>query len=74
MVERKAYHQLDPVRISRKDFDALPERADVRGASYKEDQLYRDRAYPAEVFRWKAYPKVAETAGEWQMGAADVRE
>lgn len=73
MAERKAYHQLDPVRISKKDFDKLPFRADVKGELYKEGQLYRDRNYPAEVFAWKAYQKDAETAGEWHMGAADVQ-
>ena len=73
MAERKAYHQLDPARIGRKDFDGLPFRQDVKGERYKEGQLYRDRTYPDEVFAWKAYEKGAETEGEWQMGAADVQ-
>ena len=73
MPERKGYHQLDPVRIKRKDFDALPFREDVKGELYKEGQLYRDRTYTEEVFAWKAYPKEAETAGEWHMGAADIQ-
>jgi len=51
--------QLDPVRIKRKDFDALPFREDVKGEMYKEGQLYRDRTYTEEVFAWKAYPKGA---------------
>ena len=72
MAVRKQYHQLDPIRFSRKNFDALPFRQDVKGEKYEEGTVYRCRNYPEEVFLWVAYPKGAETKGEWQMGAAEI--
>lgn len=73
MAQRMQYHQLDPIKISKRDFDGLPFRQDVKGELYKEGQLYRDRTYVDEVFCWKPHPKDHETPGEWQMAAADVR-
>jgi hypothetical protein len=72
MAERKAYHQLDPIRLNRKAFDALPLRQEVKGEAYKDGQQYRDATYPNEVFVWTAYPKGAETKGEWLMAAVDI--
>lgn len=74
---KKAYHQLDPVPLRLAEFERLPLRQDVRGEKYDPEVLYRDAAYPEEVFRWVPYGKdearAAGVRGEWQMGAADLR-
>lgn len=72
MAERKSWHQLDPVKMSRRTFEGLPYRTDVKGEKYEEGKRYRDHNYPNDVFIWEAYPKGSETKGEWQMGAADT--
>lgn len=69
---RQAWHQLDPVEMSQKDFDKLPFREDVKGEAYKDGELYRARAYPSEVFVWVAYEKDAPTKGEWHMAAVEI--
>lgn len=69
---REAWHQLDPVEMSQKEFDELPFREDVEGEHYKDGELYRARNYPEEVFVWVAYEKGAPTKGEWQMAAVEI--
>lgn len=74
MADRKAWHQLDPVKMSQKKFDSLPFRDEVKGEKYEEGQVYRSQTpgYENEVFTWHPHPKGAETKGEWRMGAADL--
>jgi len=69
---RQAWHQLDPVEMSQKDFDKLPFREDVKGEAYKDGESYRARAYPNEVFVWVAYKKGGPTKGEWHMAAVEI--
>lgn len=69
---RKAWHQLDPIKMSKAAFEKLPDREDSKGERYVDGQKYRAKQYPNEYFVWKAYPKGAETKGEWQMGAVEL--
>lgn len=48
MAQRKAYHQFDPVFMSRKKFEGLEARGHVKAPAA--DTYYRDPAYPEEVF------------------------
>lgn len=54
---RKGFHQFDPVKMSRKEFDGLEFRDEVKTPAA--DTYYRDRAYPDEVFRFVPSPKGA---------------
>ena len=74
MAERKAYHQLDPVKIKRAEFERLPLRQEVKGEKYVDGARYRDAVYAEDVFTWQSYPKGAETKGEWQSAAADLKD
>jgi hypothetical protein len=71
MAERKAYHQLGPIRLSLQAFDALPLRQEVKGEA-KDGQQYRDAAYPNEVFVWKAYD--APVKGEWTAPSEEIKD
>ena len=72
MATRQAWHQFDPVKIRRAEFEKLPFREDVKGEAYKDGARYRSRSYPDDVFVWEAFERGAKTKGEWQMGAAEI--
>jgi hypothetical protein len=73
MATREAWHQLDPVKMRRGDFEKLPFREDIGSEGYKgKPQFYRSRTYPNDVFVWTAFDKGAPVKGEWQMGAVDL--
>lgn len=74
---KEAYHQLDPVPLRRAEFEKLQLRQDVKGEKYDPEVLYRDSAYPKEVFRWVPYDREHArdhgVRGEWQMGFAELK-
>lgn len=58
---RKAYHQRDPVKLTRSEVTRLPFRDDVEGENYQPNTPYRSRnpQYADEVFYWVPYDKKA---------------
>jgi hypothetical protein len=69
---RKQYHQLDPVKMSRAEFLKLPIRQDLHRIP-EAGQLYRDRAYPEEVFTWLEYDE--NVTGEWHtLSSAEAKK
>lgn len=54
---RKGIHQLEPEKMSRKEFESLDDRKDLKENQYEEGVAYRDSNYPEEIFYWEEFPK-----------------